>query len=122
MGAMEAATQPQAARAQPGTLDSFDPATGQKVGTVATVRPGDVQGIVDEVAEVQPFWAQLSLDDRARYFRRAADVLLEDLDDLAKLLSAEQGKPRVESYTMELLPTVDALRWIADAGPDILRE
>jgi succinate-semialdehyde dehydrogenase/glutarate-semialdehyde dehydrogenase len=103
-------------------LDSFSPSTGKKVGSVETITPGKVQGIVDEVAEVQPFWAQLSLDDRSRYFRRAADVLLDELDDLAELLSTEQGKPRVESYTMELLPTVDALRWIADAGPEILSE
>ncbi|MDX6615333.1 MAG: hypothetical protein QOD60_424 [Solirubrobacterales bacterium] len=103
-------------------LDSFSPSTGKKVGSVETITPGKVQGIVDEVAEVQPFWAQLSLDDRSRYFRRAADVLLDELDELAELLCIEQGKPRVESYTMELLPTVDALRWIADAGPEILGE
>ena len=54
--------------------------------------------------------------------RRAADVLLDEIDDLAELLTREQGKPRVESYTMELLPTVDALKWIADEGPDILSD
>src|SRR3954469_8193565 len=122
MAAMEAATQPQAARAQPGTLDSFDPATGQKVGTVATVRPGDVQGIVDEVAEVQPFWAQLSLDDRARYMRSATQVIIDSLNELSLLLAREQGKPRSEAYTMELLPTIDGLHWIADNGPGILSD
>ncbi len=101
-------------------LESFSPSTGELVGAVDTLTEDQVQAVVDDVAEVQPFWAQLSLDDRARYFRRAADVLLEELDELAELLSTEQGKPRVESYTMELLPTVDALRWIADNGPDIL--
>jgi acyl-CoA reductase-like NAD-dependent aldehyde dehydrogenase len=103
-------------------LDSFSPSTGEKVGSVETITPAKVQKIVDEVAEVQPFWAALSLDDRARYFRRAADVLLAEIDEIAELLSNEQGKPRVESYTMELLPTVDALRWIADAGPEILAD
>src|SRR5262245_32883158 len=103
-------------------LESFNPATGELVGTVETVTPGKVQGIVDDVAEVQPFWAQLSLDDRARYLRRACDVLLEDMDEIAELLTHEQGKPRVESYTMELLPTVDSLRWIADNGPEILAD
>jgi acyl-CoA reductase-like NAD-dependent aldehyde dehydrogenase len=44
------------------------------------------------------------------------------MDDLAELLTNEQGKPRVESYTMELLPTVDSLKWIADNGPEILAE
>src|SRR5215208_106024 len=122
MGAMEAATQPTAAPAQPGTLDSFNPATGEKVGGVATVTPDQVQGIVDEVAEVQPFWALLSLDDRARYMRRAAQVIIDSLDELSLLLAREQGKPRSEAYTMELLPTIDGLHWIADHGPKLLAD
>ena len=108
--------------AKKSTLESFNPATGELVGTVDTIIPANVQGIVDEVAEVQPFWAQLSLEDRARYMRRAGDVLLNEIDDVAALLTAEQGKPRVEAYTMELLPTVDACKWIADEGPDILSD
>ncbi|MGZ5308737.1 MAG: aldehyde dehydrogenase family protein [Solirubrobacterales bacterium] len=122
-GARKTAAKPKAKSRKPKQakqLDSFSPSTGRKVGSVDTVTPAKVQGIVDEVAEVQPFWAALSLDDRARYLRRASDVLLDELDELAELLCTEQGKPRIESYTMELLPTVDALRWIADNGPDIL--
>ncbi|HEX3294248.1 MAG TPA: aldehyde dehydrogenase family protein [Solirubrobacterales bacterium] len=103
-------------------LESFNPATGELIGSVETLTPAKVQGIVDDVAEVQPFWAALTLGDRARYMRRACDVLLEDMDELAELLTNEQGKPRVESYTMELLPTVDSLKWIADNGPDILAD
>ena len=103
-------------------LESFNPTTGEPVGTVETLTPSKVQGVVDDVAEVQPFWAQLSLEDRARYMRRAGDVLLAEADELAELLTREQGKPRVESYSMELLPTVDALKWIADKGPEILAD
>jgi succinate-semialdehyde dehydrogenase/glutarate-semialdehyde dehydrogenase len=105
-----------------GQLESFNPATGERVGAVETITPDQVQGVVDEVAEVQPFWAQLSLADRARYMRRAAEVLVEDMDEVANLLTSEQGKPITESYTMELLPTIDALKWCADAGPEILSD
>ena len=111
------------ARAKPKpALESFNPATGELVGTVETITPAKVQGVVDDVAEVQPFWAALSLEDRARYMRRAIDVLIAELDEIAELLTSEQGKPRVESYTMELLPTVDSLKWIADNGPQILSD
>ena len=103
-------------------LESFNPATGELVGTVETITPAKVQAVVDDVAEVQPFWAALSLEDRARYMRRAIDVLLAELDQIAELLTSEQGKPRVESYTMEILPTVDSLKWIADNGPRILSD
>jgi len=105
-----------------GTLESFNPATGKLVGTVETITPEEVQAVVDDVAEVQPFWAQLSLADRARYMRRAADALVADMEEVAALLTREQGKPITESYVMELIPTIDALKWCASAGPEILAD
>jgi succinate-semialdehyde dehydrogenase/glutarate-semialdehyde dehydrogenase len=116
---MEIATQPQASQS---TLESFNPATGELVGSVATITPDEVQAVVDDVARVQPAWAELAPKDRAAYLRRAADALLDDIDEIAELLVSEQGKPRAEAYTMELLPTVDALHWCAKAGPKILAD
>jgi acyl-CoA reductase-like NAD-dependent aldehyde dehydrogenase len=105
-----------------GSLESFNPATGELVGTVETIEPAEVQQVVDDVADVQRFWAQLSLADRARYMRRAGDVLVEDMEEVANLLTREQGKPITESYVMELIPTIDALRWCAVEGPRILAD
>ena len=56
--------------------------------------------------------------DRARYLRRAAEVLVEEIDEVAELLTREQGKPLTESYTMEVVPTIDALHWCAERGPE----
>ena len=114
---MAATEEPVAAAAE---LESFSPTTGERLGSVPTVAPQAVQGVVDEVAAVQPFWAQLPFADRSRYLRRAAQVILDELDDIRDLIAREQGKPRVEAYTMELLPTIDALHWIAARGPEIL--
>jgi acyl-CoA reductase-like NAD-dependent aldehyde dehydrogenase len=103
-------------------LESFSPLDGTRLGAVETVRPEHVQSVVDDVASVQPFWAQLPLHDRARYMRRAGQAIIDQLDDLARLLASEQGKPVNEAYAMELLPTVDSLRWLAEAGPGILED
>src|SRR3954468_15070353 len=103
-------------------LESFNPATGERLGAVPVTEPGAVQRVVQDVAEVQPFWAQLRLEDRARYMRRAAQVIIDHLDELTTLLTKEQGKPRAESYSMELVPTIDSLHWIADHGPKILSD
>jgi acyl-CoA reductase-like NAD-dependent aldehyde dehydrogenase len=105
-----------------GELESFNPATGERLGAVPTVKPSEVQSIVDDVADVQPFWGQLSLTERARYLRRAAQVLVDHSDDIAELLTREQGKPRIESYTMEVMPTIDLLNWCATYGPNILAD
>ncbi len=103
-------------------LDSFNPATRERLGAVEVTAPDDVQTVVDAVAKVQPFWAQLTLEDRARYLERAAQVVLDEEDEIRTLLVREQGKPSTEAFTMEVLPTVDALTWIARAGQTILAD
>ena len=103
-------------------LESFNPATGESIGSVPVTAPEDVQGVVDAVAAVQPSWAALSLRQRGEYLQRAAQVILDECDEIRDLIVREQGKPRNEAFSMELLPTIDALRWIARAGAEILAE
>jgi acyl-CoA reductase-like NAD-dependent aldehyde dehydrogenase len=103
-------------------LESFSPATGERIGVVPVTPPASVQAVVDAVAQVQPFWAQLTLADRARYLERAAQVLIDESDDVRDLIVREQGKPRNEAFSMEILPTIDALRWIGRAGMEILAD
>jgi acyl-CoA reductase-like NAD-dependent aldehyde dehydrogenase len=103
-------------------LESFNPATGERIGAVPITPPGEVPAVVDAVAEVQPFWAQLTLEDRARYLERTAQVLIDESDEIRDLIVSEQGKPRSEAFTMEVLPTIDALRWIANTGVELLAD
>jgi succinate-semialdehyde dehydrogenase/glutarate-semialdehyde dehydrogenase len=103
-------------------LDSFNPATGEHLGSVPITPPSDVQRVVDAVAVVQRFWAQLTLADRARYLERAAQVLIDESDAIRDLIVREQGKPRNEAFSMEVLPTIDALGWIGDAGRQLLAD
>ena len=112
---VEAATAPR-------EIDSRNPATGACVGSVPITAPEAVQEVVDSVARVQPFWAQLTLCDRGRYLERAAQVVIDEGDQIRDLLVAEQGKPRNEAFSMEVLPTIDALHWIARAGAEILAD
>ena len=103
-------------------LESFNPATGDSIGAVETTAPEDVQAVVDSVASVQPAWGRLSLEERGRYLEQAAQVLLDESDEIRDLIVREQGKPRNEAFAMELLPTIDALNWIAKAGVEILSD
>ena len=103
-------------------LESFNPATGERIGAVPITAPDEVAGVVSDVAQVQPFWSQLTLADRARYLERASQVLIDESDDIRDLLVREQGKPRNEAFSMEILPTIDALQWIGRAGMEILAD
>jgi succinate-semialdehyde dehydrogenase/glutarate-semialdehyde dehydrogenase len=104
------------------TLESLNPATGEAIGSVPITAPEEVQAVVDAVAKVQPFWAELTLRDRALYLERAAQVVIDEGDDIRDLIVREQGKPRNEAFAMEVLPTIDALHWIARHGPEILAD
>jgi succinate-semialdehyde dehydrogenase/glutarate-semialdehyde dehydrogenase len=111
-----------AATTQAATLESFNPSTGALLGSVPVTAAEDVQAVVDAVSQVQPIWSQLRLADRARYMLRAAQVLIDEADEIRDLIVAEQGKPRNEAFSMEILPTIDALNWIARGGQQILAD
>ncbi|HEV2770834.1 MAG TPA: aldehyde dehydrogenase family protein [Solirubrobacteraceae bacterium] len=99
---------------------SRSPVDGAPLGSVAVTPPDAVAEAVAATGEVQALWAALRLRDRARYLRRAAQAVIDELDELADLLVREQGRPRAEAVTQELLPSIDTLQWLADAGPRVL--
>ena len=73
-------------------------------------------------AAAQPLWALVAPRDRARYLRRAAMAVLDELDALADLLAAEAGQPRSEAMLAELLPSVGGLHGLAGDGPGALAD
>ncbi|HEU4658178.1 MAG TPA: aldehyde dehydrogenase family protein [Capillimicrobium sp.] len=82
----------------------------------------DVEALVAESAQVQPLWAALRLPDRARYLRRAAQAVIDELDELATVLGEEGEREPAEAIALELLPAVDGLQWLADRGVRALAE
>ncbi len=97
-------------------LTARDPATGQTLGEVDLTPPERIGEVVEAVAKVQPLWALLRVQDRARYMRRMAQAVIDDFDQLCILLAREQGRPRAEVAALELLAAIDALIWVADDG------
>ena len=97
-----------------------DPATGALLGSVERVAPEEVDRVVGEVAKVVPLWALLRVQDRGRYMRRMAQAVIDEFDELVELIAREQGRPRAEIASLELLAAVDALIWMADEGARLL--
>ena len=80
----------------------------------------DVDEVVAQVAKVQPLWALLRIADRARYMRRMAQAIVDEVDDLRETIAREQARPRTEVATLELLAAIDALNWVAQQGAGVL--
>jgi acyl-CoA reductase-like NAD-dependent aldehyde dehydrogenase len=102
------------------TIESRNPATGELLGSVTATPPERIDEVVAAVGQVQPLWALLRMQDRARYMRRMAQAIVDELDDLVQTIGREQGRPRAEVAALELLPAIDALIWIADDGAKVL--
>ena len=102
------------------TLLARDPATGATLGEVPATPPERIDAVVEGVAQVQPLWALLRVVDRARYMRRMAQAIIDELDALTETIAREQGRPRAEVASMELLSAIDALSWIAEQGAEVL--
>ncbi len=109
-----------AATEAPPRLEAVSPVTGAPIGSVATASPAAIGAAVAEAAAVQRLWAQLRLEDRARYMARAAQAVIAELDELADLVCLEQGRPRAEAVLLEVLPAIDTLQWLAEEGPGVL--
>jgi succinate-semialdehyde dehydrogenase/glutarate-semialdehyde dehydrogenase len=104
----------------PRELLSRDPATGAVLGSVRRTEPGEVDGVVQAIARVQPLWALLRVRDRARYMRRMAQAVIDDFDELREELAREQGRSGAEIAALELLAAIDALVWISEDGGRVL--
>jgi acyl-CoA reductase-like NAD-dependent aldehyde dehydrogenase len=102
------------------SVEVRDPATGKVIASVPATQPERIQDVVQAASKVQPLWALLRVSDRARYMRRMAQAVIDDFDELVRVISQEQGRPAAEIAALELLPAIDALLWIAAEGARVL--
>src|SRR5947209_1380442 len=110
-----------AARASAREVVSYDPATGEEIGRVPLCSPEDVAQAVARAREAQKGWGALSFRARAGVVMRARALLLEELDEVAALISRESGKPSAEAIAMEIVPTLDLMQFFARKTARLLR-
>jgi succinate-semialdehyde dehydrogenase/glutarate-semialdehyde dehydrogenase len=97
------------------TFPVLDPATGQELARVPRMGADETRRAIDAAREAYPGWRGTLAKERARIMRRWADLMLEHRDDLARLLTAEQGKPLAES-SVEIEYAASFLEWFGEEG------
>ncbi len=97
------------------TLDVLNPATGEVIGTAAHAGAADLDEALAAAARGFRLWRATAALDRCRILRRAADLLRERLDEVARTMVLEQGKPIAEARA-ELLVSADVLDWAGEEG------
>lgn len=102
-------------------LISYNPADGSEVGRVKIFQPAEVREAAERSREVFHLWKTTTFADRKRLIMAARDVILTDIDGIARLISAESGKPFGEAISMEIAPVLDLMQWIARGAEKMLR-
>ena len=79
------------------TFAVTNPANGEEIARLADLGRAETTRAIDAAYAAQPVWAAKTAKERAVIMRRWFDLIVENADDLARLLTAEQGKPLAEA-------------------------
>jgi succinate-semialdehyde dehydrogenase/glutarate-semialdehyde dehydrogenase len=98
-----------------GTLDVHNPATAKVLGRIPNMGAAETRRAIAAAAAAMPAWAARTAKDRATVLRRWFELMIENQDDLATLMTAEQGKPLAESKG-EIVYAASFIEWFAEEG------
>ncbi|HEX2530124.1 MAG TPA: NAD-dependent succinate-semialdehyde dehydrogenase [Burkholderiaceae bacterium] len=90
-----------------------NPADGSTLGTVPNMGPGEAQAAIDAASAAFPAWAAKTGKERAAVMRKWFDLMIANADDLAALMTAEQGKPLPEARG-EVMYGASFVEWFAE--------
>ena len=97
------------------TINVNNPATNENLGTVPRMGADETRRAIDAANRAYPAWRAKLAKERAAILRRFYELMLENREDLAVLMTAEQGKPMAESRG-EVLYAASFLEWFAEEG------
>jgi succinate-semialdehyde dehydrogenase / glutarate-semialdehyde dehydrogenase len=98
-----------------GSLPVHNPATGSQLGVIPDMGTAETRRAIAAAADALPPWAARTAKDRATILRRWFDLMIANQDDLAVLMTAEQGKPLAESKG-EITYAASFIEWFAEEG------
>jgi succinate-semialdehyde dehydrogenase / glutarate-semialdehyde dehydrogenase len=92
-----------------------NPASREPIGTVPDMGPADTRRAIEAASQAFPAWAALTARERAAILRRWYELLMANQEDLATLMTAEQGKPLAEAKG-EIAYGASFIEWFAEEG------
>jgi succinate-semialdehyde dehydrogenase / glutarate-semialdehyde dehydrogenase len=94
-------------------LDVKNPATSQKLGSIPNMGAAETRRAIAAAAAALPAWRARTAKERAVIMRRWFDLMMQHQEDLATLMTAEQGKPLAESKT-EIAYAASFIEWFGE--------
>jgi len=101
-----------------GTIPVTNPATGEVLGTVPRMGAEETRQAIAAADKALPAWRAKTAKERAQILRKWFDLMMANQDDLAQLMTAEQGKPLAESKG-EIAYAASFIEWFGEEGKRI---
>ncbi len=97
------------------SIDVTNPATGETLGSIPRMGAGETRRAIEAADRALPAWRAKTAKERAVILRKFFDLMMANQEDLAVLMTAEQGKPMAESRG-EVGYAASFLEWFAEEG------
>lgn len=95
------------------TIPVTNPADGATLGTIPKLGSAETRRAIEAAEVAWPIWRDKTAGERSKILRRWQELMLENQEDLARLMTAEQGKPLAESRG-EITYAASFLEWFAE--------
>jgi succinate-semialdehyde dehydrogenase/glutarate-semialdehyde dehydrogenase len=95
------------------TIPIIDPANGEVLGSLAHARKADLDLALDAADKGFDVWRNTSAFERSKLMRKAAELLRQRADEIAYMMTREQGKPLAHSRS-EIIGSADVIDWFAE--------
>lgn len=100
------------------TIDVINPATGDVITSIPHLSASEIPAVISASQVAQREWAAMAAKERSKILRRWFELLLENADDLALLMTTEQGKPLAEAKG-EIAYAASFIEWFAEEAKRI---
>lgn len=100
------------------TIEVSNPASGEVLGSVPKMGAAETRRAIEAAERALPAWRDLTAKERSQTLRRWYELILENQEDLARLMTLEQGKPLTESRG-EIAYAASFIEWFAEEAKRI---
>ncbi|MGB1581949.1 MAG: aldehyde dehydrogenase family protein, partial [Nevskiales bacterium] len=103
------------------SIDCFNPATGEKLGSLPAASPADVAAAITAAQQAQKAWAQSSFKQRRAVLGHLLDYILEQADTICNAVVEDSGKTHENAMLGEIMTVCNKIRWLMKYGEKHLR-
>lgn len=102
-------------------IKSYNPATLDYIGEIKITPPDTLPSIIEKATIAQKEWENVSVKDRITLLKKLLHYISENMEEIAKIIHKETGKPKLEAINSDILAGLATLRYTIDVLKDILK-